>query len=92
MICKPEVMNIRGHNNCWGFDSDLSFGEDTEMAERANKAGKKTGMVEQTILISDRRFRKKGVPVLMVTYVFTSIAITFGHKYRYSNKSFKYFE
>lgn len=92
MIVKPEVLDVRGYNNCWGFDEDLSFAEDAELGQRALNAGKKYGIIRQTIITSDRRFKNNGLGRMLWEYLYRGVGLFFGYEYRYSKKSKNYFD
>ena len=92
MIMKPEVLDIRGRNNCWGFDEDLSFAEEVELGQRIMNAGKRYGIIRQTLITSDRRFKNKGMGKVLWKYLYRGVALLFGHEFRYSKKSSNYFD
>ena len=92
MIMKPEALAIRGQNNCWGFDEDLSFAEEVELGQRIMNAGKRYGIIRQTLITSDRRFKNKGMGKVLWKYLYRGVALLFGHEFRYSKKSSNYFD
>jgi len=92
IMLKPEVMNIPGYLNCWGFDDDIRFAEDAEFAKRVFNAGKKTGILHQKLIISNRRFEQNGFFNIFLTYGYKNVLGTLGYEFRASKNHMDYWD
>ena len=59
-----------------GFDPSFKF-DDIELIRRLSK-GRRFGIVEEKVLVSDRRFREQGFARSMAQYAFMALAFTIG--------------
>jgi len=84
MFAKKEI-----HNKIKGFDETLIFGEDSEYAIRAVKAGGKFGIINEKVKLSPRRFEKEGF-MLVFKYFYFNLARLFGKEFRENSRT-KYY-
>ena len=66
-----------------GFDPGLKF-DDIELIRRLSK-GRRFGMVEKRVFVSDRRFREEGVLRMITIYSLLSLFFALG-KFRWANR------
>ena len=66
-----------------GFDASLKF-DDIELIRRLSR-GRRFGMVEERVFVSDRRYRENGVPRMMLTYSILALLFALG-KYGWANR------
>lgn len=66
-----------------GFDPDLKF-DDIELIRRLSR-GRRFGIVEQRVFVSDRRYREYGVPRMVLRYALMSLFFALG-KYAWANR------
>jgi glycosyltransferase involved in cell wall biosynthesis len=66
-----------------GFDPSLKF-DDIELIRRLSK-GHRFGIVEERVLVSDRRYREQGVMRMLLRYSLMSVFFALG-KFRWANR------
>jgi hypothetical protein len=66
-----------------GFDPGLKF-DDIELIRKLSK-GRRFGIVEKRVFVSDRRFREEGVLRMMLVYSLLSLFFALG-KFRWVNR------
>jgi glycosyltransferase involved in cell wall biosynthesis len=66
-----------------GFDPGLKF-DDIELIRRLAK-GRRFGIVEQRVFVSDRRYREHGTPRMMLRYALMALVFTLG-KFAWANR------
>jgi hypothetical protein len=59
-----------------GFDPSFKF-DDIELIRRLSK-GRRFGIIEEKVLVSDRRFREQGFARSMAQYAFMALAFALG--------------
>jgi glycosyltransferase involved in cell wall biosynthesis len=60
-----------------GFDPDLKLGEDVALVRKLSKEYR-FGIVGKQLFVSDRRYKKEGVPRMLTKILHLSIIFTFG--------------
>jgi NAD(P)-dependent dehydrogenase (short-subunit alcohol dehydrogenase family) len=66
-----------------GFDPSLKF-DDIELIRRLSK-GRRFGVVEERVLVSDRRYREHGNPRMMLRYALMALIFALG-KFAWANR------
>lgn len=66
-----------------GFDPDLRF-DDIELIRRLSK-GRRFGIVERPVFVSDRRYRECGVPRMVLRYALLALLFALG-KHGWANR------
>jgi len=66
-----------------GFDPDLKF-DDIELIRRLSK-GRRFGIAGQRVFVSDRRYREKGAPRMMLRYALMALFFALG-KFAWANR------
>ena len=66
-----------------GFDSSIKF-DDIELIRRLSR-GRRFGMVEERVFVSDRRYRENGAPRMMLRYSLMALLFALG-KFRWANR------
>jgi glycosyltransferase involved in cell wall biosynthesis len=66
-----------------GFDPSLKF-DDIELIRRLSR-GRRFGIVEQRVFVSDRRYREHGVPRMVLRYALMALFFALG-KYAWANR------
>lgn len=66
-----------------GFDPDLKF-DDIELIRRLSR-GRRFGIVEQRVFVSDRRYREQGLPRMVMKYALMGLFFTLG-KFGWANR------
>jgi glycosyltransferase involved in cell wall biosynthesis len=66
-----------------GFDPGLKF-DDIELIRRLSK-GRRFGIVEQRVFVSDRRYREHGTPRMMLRYALMGLIFALG-KFAWANR------
>jgi glycosyltransferase involved in cell wall biosynthesis len=66
-----------------GFDPALKF-DDIELIRRLAK-GRRFGIIAQRVYVSDRRYKKHGVPKMALTYLLMSLFFALG-RHRWANR------
>ena len=66
-----------------GFDVNLRF-DDIELIRRLSR-GRRFGIVEERVFVSDRRYRESGVPRMMLTYSLLALPFALG-KFGWANR------
>jgi glycosyltransferase involved in cell wall biosynthesis len=66
-----------------GFDPSLKF-DDIELIRRLAK-GRRFGIVEQRVFVSDRRYREHGTPRMMLRYALMALVFALG-KFAWANR------
>ena len=66
-----------------GFDPKLKF-DDIELIRRLAK-GRRFGIVEQRVFVSDRRYREQGTPRMMLRYALMALVFALG-KFAWANR------
>lgn len=81
------------HETIGGFDEELEFGEDSNYAKRAKKAGYKFGILESCgkVGMNMRRFEEKEFKTLLKNFYF-NVGRAMGHEFRINNTNIKYWE
>jgi glycosyltransferase involved in cell wall biosynthesis len=65
-----------------GFDPALKF-DDIELIRRLSE-GRRFGVIEEPVFVSDRRYREQGVPRTMLRYALMALLFALG-RYRWAN-------
>ena len=76
------------HDECCGFDEDLTFGEDTDYIERLAKKGRFKVLRNAKLGVSTRRFEKDGYYTIFKLYAKSTFYDFMGKKN--NAKTFKY--
>ena len=66
-----------------GFDPDLKF-DDIELIRRLSK-GRRFGIVEQRVFVSDRRYKEQGTPRMILRYALMALIFALG-KFAWANR------
>ncbi|HEX2183107.1 MAG TPA: hypothetical protein VHH10_12560, partial [Rubrobacteraceae bacterium] len=66
-----------------GFDPGLKF-DDIELIRRLAK-GRRFGIVEERVFVSDRRYREHGTPRMMLRYALMALIFALG-KFAWANR------
>jgi glycosyltransferase involved in cell wall biosynthesis len=66
-----------------GFDPNLKF-DDIELIRRLSR-GRRFGIVEERVFVSDRRYRENGAPRMMLTYSLLALFFALG-KFGWANR------
>jgi glycosyltransferase involved in cell wall biosynthesis len=66
-----------------GFDPDLKF-DDIELIRRLAR-GRRFGIVEERVFVSDRRYREQGVPRMILRYALMALIFALG-KFAWANR------
>jgi hypothetical protein len=66
-----------------GFDPSLKF-DDIELIRRLSK-GRRFGIVEQRVFVSDRRYKEQGAPRMMLRYALMGLIFAIG-KFAWANR------
>jgi hypothetical protein len=66
-----------------GFDPSLKF-DDIELIRRLSE-GRRFGIVEERVFVSDRRYREQGVPRMILKYSLMSLFFALG-KFEWANR------
>ncbi len=66
-----------------GFDANLKF-DDIELIRRLSR-GRRFGIVEERVFVSDRRYRENGVPRMVLTYSLMALLFALG-KFGWANR------
>jgi glycosyltransferase involved in cell wall biosynthesis len=66
-----------------GFDASLKF-DDIELIRRLSR-GRRFGIVEERVFVSDRRYKENGVPRMVLTYSILALLFALG-KYGWANR------
>ena len=66
-----------------GFDPSLKF-DDIELIRRLSK-GRRFGIVEERVFVSDRRYREQGAPRMMLRYALMALIFALG-KFDWANR------
>jgi glycosyltransferase involved in cell wall biosynthesis len=66
-----------------GFDPNLKF-DDIELIRRLSR-GRRFGIVEERVFVSDRRYRENGAPRMMLTYSLLALVFALG-KFGWANR------
>jgi glycosyltransferase involved in cell wall biosynthesis len=66
-----------------GFDPNLKF-DDIELIRRLSR-GRRFGIVEERVFVSDRRYRENGMPHMMLTYSLMALLFALG-KFGWANR------
>jgi glycosyltransferase involved in cell wall biosynthesis len=71
------------HETIGGFDEELEFGEDSNYAKRAKKAGYNFGILQSCgkVGMNMRRFEEKEFKTLLKNFYFNAVR-TFGHEFK----------
>ena len=67
-----------------GFDPDLKVGEDVALVRKLSK-DYRFGIVPKKLFVSDRRYKKEGVPRMLIKILLLSIIFTLG-KFEWANR------